>query len=384
MVYLIYLDTAATTKPKQEIIEAMMPYFIEKWHNPSSLYSEGNIIKHEIEKSRKTIADYIDANPNEIFFTSSGSESNCWAIKGFVDYWKSKEITPCIITTPIEHKSIMSCVNNLYDVDIYYIKVNNDGFVDLMSLEEALYCTPVIPTLVSIQFANNEIGTVQNIKKISNIVHKYNAVFHTDATQIFGQTYINVEELGIDMMTASGHKIGAPKGVGFLYKKRNIKINPLIYGTQMDGLRGGTENVPYIIGMAKAVELCMNNWASVADVVNIREYMICKLKEKFNCKINGSEIYRLPNNINATFPQNITGESLLYTLDLSGIELSTGSACNSKSIEPSYVLKAIGLTDSEAMRTVRFTLSDNITYQDIDFVIGEIDKAIKIIEMQEV
>ena len=196
--------------------------------------------------------------------------------------------------------------------------------------------------------------------------------------QAFGQRKINVENLGIDMMSVSGHKIGAPKGIGFLYKKKDVNIKPLIYGSQMDSMRGGTENVPYIIGMAKAVELLdIDNRATVAQ---ISDYMIEKLVN-LGCRLNGATLDRLSNNISVTFPQNITGEALLYMLDMSGIQISTGSACNSKSIEPSYVLKAIGLSDEEAMKTVRFTLSEDTTYEDVDYVVDEIDKALKLISL---
>lgn len=384
---MIYLDNAATTKPKQEVLEAMMPYFTDFWHNPSSLYSDSILAKENLEIAKEKVAEFIGAESNEIFFTSSGSEGNNWAVQGFVNYWLAKGILPSVITTTIEHKSLMSCVNDLNNVDLHYIDVDRNGFVDLEQLEIALSCNRVFTfdnaTLVSIQFANNEIGVIQPIEKIAKLAHKYGAVFHTDAVQSFGRISIDVNELGIDMMTVSGHKIGAPKGIGFLYKKNNIEIKPLIYGSQMDSMRGGTENIPYIIGIAKAVELCENNSKSTKELCDKRDYFINKLISEFKCTVNGSLENRLPNNINVTFPQNITGESLLYMLDISGVQISTGSACNSKSIEPSYVLKAIGLTNDEAMRTIRISLPDDITYQDIDCVVDEINKAIKIIEIIE-
>lgn len=380
---MIYLDAASTTKPHPKVIEAMMPYFTEKWYNPSSLYNRSNKLKYEIEKARKTVADYIGANSSEIFFTSSGSESNCWAIRGFVDYWRYKGICPDIITTQIEHKSIHSCIGDLlHDANVYDVFTDNEGFVDMDSLDTILCRKPYNnPTLVSIQFANNEIGTIQNIRKISKIAHKYGAVFHTDATQAFGQIPIDVNELEIDMMTASGHKIGAPKGIGFLYKKNGIKIKPLIYGSQMDSMRGGTENVPYIIGMAKAVQLIKKDDEYQLRLSILRDNFISELKA-LGCKVNGSLTERLPNNISVTFPQNITGESLLYMLDMSNIFISTGSACNSHSIQPSYVLKAIGLSDEEANKTIRITLPHDITMEEIDKAVHEIEKQIKLLTME--
>lgn len=381
----IYLDNASTVKPKEEVINAMMPYFIENWYNPSSLYSKAADVKKDIELSKKKIADFINADNNEIFFTSGGSESNCMAIDGFCKECIFNNETFVVITTKIEHKSIMECIKNslcgVLGVN-EFIPVSENGFVILSKLEEELewYSVRSNKILVSIQMANNEIGTIQNIKKISELVHKYNAVLHVDAVQSFGIIDIDVKELGIDMLSASGHKIGCPKGIGILYKNSKLNIQPLIYGSQMDGLRGGTECVPYIIGMGKAVELCSQNMNQKRILLtDRREYMIKQLVDNFGCKVNGDRVDRLPNNINVTFPQNITGESLLYMLDLSKIYISTGSACNSRSITPSYVLKSIGLTDEEAIKTIRISISDDVTYKDIDYVIDEIKKSIQLI-----
>lgn len=379
----MYLDAAATTRPEAKVVEAMMPYFIDKWHNPSSLYGAASKIKKDVEKARWTIGTFIGADGNEIFFTSGGSESNCWAIKGFVDNCISKGKTPSVITSVVEHKSILSCVENLNNVDVHYITVDNDGFINielLKSVLRAVVYDGLVP-IVSIQFANNEIGTIQHIKEISRIAHEYGAVFHTDAVQAFGYLDINVKDLDIDMLSASGHKIGAPKGIGFLYKKNKIDIKPIIYGSQMGSLRGGTENVPYIIGMAKAVELIQKDEDYDLRLSVLRNNFISQLKA-FGCKVNGSLDERLPNNINVTFKQNVTGESLLYTLDLDNIMISTGSACNSHSTELSYVLKAIGLSNEDAMKTIRISLPHDITYDDIECVINKIDKAIRLIELE--
>lgn len=378
---MIYLDAAATTQPKQEVVQAMMPYLIEQWYNPSSLYNSSVKIKDDIERARKFVGNFIKATGDEIYFTSSGSESNCWAISGFCHYWNILNVRPVIVTSTIEHKSILECVKNMI-ADVYYIDVDKDGFIKLDVLSELLNDISLcgLPLLCSFQLANNEIGTVQDIKKISNIVRQYGGVLHTDCVQAFGQIPIDVDEMGIDMLSVSGHKIGCPKGIGFLYIRKDTDISPMIYGTQMNGKRGGTENVPYIIGLSKALEFCNTSVEYLKEMCDKRDYFINCLKTKFGCKLNGHPTKRLPNNISVTFPHNITGESFLYMLDMSDIQISTGSACNSKSILPSYVLEAIRLGNEDAIKTIRITLPNNITYQDIDKVIEEIDKIIKIIE----
>ena len=388
----MYLDNASTTKPKEEVVSAMMPYLVDKWYNPSGLYKEATKIKEDIEYARETIADFIGAKSDEIYFTSCGSEGNCWAIDGFCKESFSRNRIPVVITTKIEHKSILECVkNSLCGTDGYYVilRVDNKGFVDLISLQEDLeyyYNHMKADVLVSIQYANNEIGTIQDIQSISKMVHKYEGILHVDAVQAFGQIPIDVKKLGIDMMTVSGHKVGCPKGIGFLYKSNNVNIKPLIYGTQMNGLRGGTENVAYIMGMARAVELLKDNeynaYYESIKISSRRNYFMNMLKKRLGCSINGSFVDRLHNNINATFPQNITSESLIYMLDISGMMASAGSACNSHTNEPSHVLKAIGLSNEEAMRTVRFTIDVDITDKEIDKVIDEIEKSIKLLTME--
>lgn len=379
----VYLDNAATTKVKKEVMEAMLPYFTEQYYNPSSLYGSAAKIKEDIEGARKIVGDFIKAAGDEIYFTSSGSESNCWAISGFCHYWNALDIQPTIITSTIEHKSILECVKNMI-ADVYYVDVDRNGLIKLDTLSDILNDVSLwgSPLLCSFQLANSEIGTVQNIAKISNVIRQHGGLLHVDAVQAFGQIPIDVDKMGIDMLSVSGHKIGCPKGTGFLYIRKDTAISPIIYGSQMDGKRGGTENVPYIMGMAKAVELCDMNETKMMRLYDKRDYFADNLIENFGCKVNGLSYNRLPNNINVTFPQNITAEALLYTLDLSGIQVSVGSACNSHSIEPSYVLKAIGLSDEQAMKTIRITLSDATTYKDIDMVIDEIKKSIKLIEMQ--
>ena len=384
---MIYLDAAATSGYSDVddiIINTMTNAMKSYWENPSSLYASD--IKEEIDKCRAKIAKFIGAKSDEIYFTSGASESNNWAIKGWTDeVWLNTYKTANIITTRIEHKSILEVLDkgNLGAV-VGYCDVDEFGLVDCESLEQMLLMRKGKPVLVSIHMANNEIGVIQDIKRISDLVHKYGGVLHVDATQAFGHIHINVKELGIDLMSASGHKISPVlKGIGFLYKKNCINIQPLIYGAQENHMRGGTENTFGIIGLNKAVEYCDVREDKIREMYSKRDYFIGCLEYKFGCKLNGHPTKRLPNNISITFPQNITGESLLYTLDLSGIQIATGSACNSHSITPSYVLKEIGLTNEQAMRTIRITLSDDITYEDIDYVIEEIERSLKLIETQE-
>lgn len=389
---MIYLDAAATAEygvysgVGDIIIDTMTNAMKQYWKNPSSLYASD--VKEEINKCRANIAKFIGAKSNEIYFTSGASESNSWAIRGWVDNkiahnFESLYGNMIIITTPIEHKSIMGSMGNrALGACVWHCDVDEFGFVDINHLGNLLSYQVGKPVLVSIGLANNEIGTIQNIKEISNLVHRYNGVLHIDATQAFGHIPIDVSELGVDLMSASGHKISPVlKGVGFLYKRNDIDIQPLIYGAQENSLRGGTENTFGIIGLNKAVELCVISTDKIKELCDKRDYFIESLKTKFGVKLNGHPTHRLPNNINVTFPNNITGEALLYTLEMSGIYVSTGSACNSNEIKPSYVLNEIGLSDDQAMKTLRFTLSYDITYDEIDYVVSEIDKAIRVIEM---
>lgn len=381
---MVYLDAAATagySDVDNVIIKTIVDAMKQHWQNPSSLYASE--VKEEINKCRVNIAKFINASPNEIIFTSGASESNNLAIRGWIDrMWLEAYKTPYIITTKIEHKSILNLLESCnIDAFVRYCDVDEFGIIDCQSLEELLSKYKGDPILVAIHMANNELGSVQPIKKISNLVHKYGGVLHVDATQAFGKISIDVERLGVDLMSTSGHKISPVlKGIGFLYKKNSIDIQPLIYGTQENGLRGGTENTFGIIGLNKAIEFCDIIDEKNRNMYSKRDYFIDCLKHRFGCKLNGHPVERLPNNISVTFPQNITGEALLYTLDMSDIQISTGSACNSESIKPSYVLKAIGLSNEDAMKTIRISLSDDITYKQIDMTIDEIGKSLKLIE----
>ena len=381
---MVYLDAAATSKYNNVddvVIETITKAMKTYWQNPSSFYASD--VKNEINICRSNIAKFICARTDEIYFTSGASESNNMAIRGWVDNARSISEFVNVITTPIEHKSILNAVKNMsLGACVEYCDVDKYGLVDCERLEYLLLKHEYEHILVSIGMANNEIGTIQAIKQISELVHKYDGVLHVDATQVFGKVPIDVAEYGIDMMSASGHKISPVlKGIGFLYIKNGVKIQPLIYGEQENGLRGGTENTYGIIGLNKAIEYCDFSYEAMKDMLDKRNYFINALKTNFNCKLNGHDEYRMLNNINVTFPQNITGESLLYMLDLSGIKISVGSACNSKSIQISHVLKAIGLTNEEAMRTIRITMSSDTTYDDIDYTINEIYKAITLIKM---
>lgn len=382
----VYLDTAATAMYKENddiiiktIVNAMKTY----WKNPSSLYASST--KDKIDSCRKILAKSINSKSSEVYFCSSGSEANSFAISGFVKQCKKNSKIPIVITSTIEHKSIIKCVEDI-DAEVHFVDVNKYGIINIEKLYELLeYVTQKnkdrsIEILVSIQYINGEIGTIQNIKEIATLTHKYKGVFHTDAVQAYPHIFIDVQDVSIDLMSVSAHKISPVlKGIGFLYIRDNVEISPIIYGNQENNMRGGTENTAYIIGMAKAVELLKNERSAKKDltIITKRNYFISKLRE-FGCTVNGSLDNRLSNNINVTFP-NITGEALVYMLDTAGIFISTGSACNSHSIEPSNTLKAIGLSDIEAIKTVRFTLSDDITEEQIDKVIDEIRKAIKIV-----
>ena len=385
----LYLDSAATAKPNKEVLKAVMPYLTDEFYNPSSIYSDGVRVRRAIDNARESIAGFINADTDEIFFTSGSSESNCWAIQGYLLAGVMDISTTSIVTTKIEHKSIMECVdamerfgNATYYCDVTYLDVDKDGFVNMEQLESVFKDREepdYYDIFVSIQLANNEVGTIQNIKAISDVIHKYGGVLHVDATQAFGQIPIDVKAMGIDMLSASAHKLeGGFKGVGLLYKKKDIEIQPIIYGSQNAGLRGGTENVAGIVGFAKAVELASEEMEDKLALSVKRDYFISELTRN-GCKLNGASVHRLPNNINVMLPEGIGSEELLYMLDLDDIQCSAGSACNSHSKKPSYVLKALGLTDEQAARSVRFTISSDITYEAIDYVVEKVVKIMKII-----
>lgn len=375
----IYLDNAATSRPLDSVMSAITPYITTCYHNPSALYNAGTKVRKDIEDVRKNVANLINADSNEIYFNSGSCEGNNQVIRGFDDANFYNESV--IITTPIEHKSIINAVSNpVLQSDIHFCKVDSQGFVDMDSLQYLLELNKGKQILVSIIMANNEIGTIQDLSKISNLVHSYNGILHTDATQALKYIPIDVKEMGIDLLSASAQKIGGLKGTGFLYKKNGIKLYPLIYGEQENQYRGGTENVIGIIALGEAIKHVDYEYDLRLSV--LRNNFISELKA-MGCKINGSLDERLPNNISVILPKNVTGESMVYMLDLAGIAIATGSACDSHSIAASHVLKAIGLSDNEAARTIRISLPDNITMDEIDIVIYEIKKQIKLLTLED-
>lgn len=367
MVILLYLDNAATTKVLPEVEREILST-IKYYGNPSSIHAMGEQSQKIIKKSRTIISSSINASPTEIIFTSSGTEADNLALKGFYFANTGYEI----VTSPIEHKAILNSCKFLSSIGakIHYVDINNEGKIDLEDLKNI--CLKIQKNnnkpFVSIQFANNEIGTIQDIKTLSSIIHNYNGVFHTDAVQAFPEIKIDVKALNIDMLSVSGHKIGTPKGIGFLYIKRGLKLEPIIHGGQQEfSLRAGTENLPYIAGLAKAVQLIDYN--SVIDMKNLRDYIIKRCIDEFgnNIIINGSS-YRLANNISISF-KHTDGEALSMLLSLKNIYVSTGSACNSLNIETSYVLKEINVDKDYILGTIRISLSNMINYKHADLLL---------------
>ena len=365
---LIYLDNAATTKTAPEVVEAMLPYFTEKFGNPSSVYSFAAGNKEVINQQRDIIAEALGAKSNEIYFTAGGSESDNWALKATAEAYSGKGNH--IITTKIEHHAILHTGEYLEKrgFEVTYLDVDENGKVKLDDLKAAIRPTTI---LISVMFANNEIGTIQPIKEIGEIAHEHGILFHTDAVQAFGQVPINVDECHIDMLSSSGHKLNGPKGIGFLYILTAVKIRSFVHGgAQERKRRAGTENVPGIVGLGTAVKRAVATMQERTDKeVELRDYLIDRvLKEIPYCRLNGHRTDRLPNNANFSF-QFVEGESLLIMLDMKGICGSSGSACTSGSLDPSHVLLAIGLPHEIAHGSLRLTLSEEITKEDIDYVV---------------
>ena len=372
---LIYLDNAATTKVKPEVVDAMLPYFTEEFGNPSSVYSFAAKNKTVIERAREMIAASINAKPKEIYFTGGGSESDNMAIKGIARAYKDKGRH--IITSKIEHHAVLHSLRALEKegYEVTYLDVDEYGVVKLDELKKAIRDDTI---LITIMFANNEIGTIEPVKEIGQIAKEHGILFHTDAVQAYTQVPIDVKELNIDLMSASGHKINGPKGIGFIYIKSGINIEPLIDGgAQERNRRAGTENVPAIVGLKKAAELAIANMEErIAYESELRDYLIKSIMERIPyTRLNGDRHNRLPNNTNFCF-QFIEGETLLIMLDMEGICGSSGSACTSGSLDPSHVLKAIGLPHEIAHGSLRLTLSEETTKEDIDYVVDKLDKIV--------
>jgi cysteine desulfurase len=365
---LIYLDNAATTKTAPEVVEAMLPYFTENFGNPSSVYSFASKNKEAITKQREIIANALGANTNEIYFTAGGSESDNWALKATAEAYKAKGNH--IITTKIEHHAILHTAEYLekQGFEITYLDVDENGMVRMEDLEAAIRPTTI---LISIMFANNEIGTIEPIKEIGELAKAKGILFHTDAVQAFGQVPIQVDEMNIDMLSASGHKLNGPKGIGFLYIRKGVKIRSFVHGGgQERKRRAGTENVPGIVGLGTAVDRAVRTMEErTTKEVELRDYLIGRVMNEIPyTKLNGHSTKRLPNNANFSF-RFIEGESLLIMLDMKGICASSGSACTSGSLDPSHVLLAIGLPHEIAHGSLRLTLSEETTKEDIDYVV---------------
>ena len=373
---LIYLDNAATTKTSEEVVAAMLPYFTEYYGNPSSVYEFASESKKAVSNARRTIAETLGAQENEIYFTAGGSEADNWALKATAEAYQSKG--KHIITTKIEHHAILHTAEYLEKrgFEITYIGVDENGVVKVDELEKAI--TPET-ILISVMFANNEIGTIQPIKEIGEIAKKHGVLFHTDAVQAYGQLPINVDELHIDMLSSSGHKLNGPKGIGFLYIRKGVKIRSFVHGgAQERKRRAGTENVPGIVGYGKAAEIAAKTMKErTAKEIELRDHLIDRvLAEVPYTRLNGHRTNRLPNNANFSF-QFVEGESLLILLDNNGICASSGSACTSGSLDPSHVLLAIGLPHEIAHGSLRLTLSAETTMEDIDFVVDCIKQIIE-------
>ena len=372
---LIYLDNAATTKTAPEVVEAMLPYFSESYGNPSSVYSFASKNKDAVTEQREVIARALGAKSNEIYFTAGGTESDNWALKATAEAYASRG--KHIITTKIEHHAILHTGEYLEGrgFEVTYLDVDDKGFVRPEDVEAAIRPDTI---LISVMFANNEIGTIEPIKEIGEIARRHNVLFHTDAVQAFGQVPINVDELGVDMLSASGHKLNGPKGIGFLYIRKGVKIRSFIHGgAQERKRRAGTENVPGIIGLGKAVERAVATMAErSAKEIGLRDHLISRVLEEIPyCRLNGDPADRLPNNANFSF-RFIEGESLLIMLDMKGICASSGSACTSGSLDPSHVLLAIGLPHEIAHGSLRLTLGEETTREDIDYVVDSLKEIV--------
>ncbi|MGN0343157.1 MAG: cysteine desulfurase NifS [Roseburia sp.] len=373
---LIYLDNAATTQVKEEVLKEMYPFFREVYSNPSAVYSFAQQGKAAVDKARKQAADLIGANPEEIYFTAGGSESDNWALKATAEAYEQKG--KHIITSKIEHHAILHTCEYLEKrgFEITYLDVDEDGKIKLEDLKKAIREDTI---LISIMSANNEIGTIQPLAEIGKIAHERGVLFHTDAVQAYGHIPLNVDEMNIDMLSASGHKLGGPKGIGLLYIRKGVKIKSFIHGgAQERSRRAGTHNTPGIVGIGAAAELAGKNMKeNIEKEESLRNHLIDRvLKEIPYVRLNGHRTDRLPGNANFSF-QFIEGESMLILLDQLGICASSGSACTSGSLDPSHVLLAIGLPHEIAHGSLRLSLSEETTLEDIDFVVDELKKIIE-------
>ena len=363
----VYADNAATTPVSREVIEAMAPVFETQWGNPSSLHSKGREAKTLLDDARERIAKVFNCNASEIYFTSCGSESDNWAIKGAVSRL-SKKGRNHIVTSAVEHPAVLNTCRELekQGYPVTYVGVDEDGVVKLDELEAAVTEKTAI---VAVMYANNEVGTIQPIEKIGSIAHSKGALMFTDAVQAVGNIDIDLSALPVDMLALSGHKIHAPKGIGMLYIKKGVVIDNLINGGgQEKRKRAGTENLPYIVGLAKALEIAKEKLSDLPRVEKMRDRLIAALEKVPYSKLNGHRTQRLAGNVNIGF-EFIEGESMLLWLDISGIAASTGSACSSASLEASHVLLAMGVPHEKAHGSVRLSIAHETTEEDIDYII---------------
>ena len=372
---LIYLDNAATTKTAPEVVEAMLPYFTERFGNPSSIYGFGAENKEAISRQRDTIAAALGASSSEIYFTAGGSESDNWALKATAEAYAAKG--KHIITSKIEHHAILHTCEYLKQqgFEVTYLDVDENGIVKLDELRAAIRPDTI---LISVMFANNEIGTIQPIREIGEIAKENQILFHTDAVQAFGHLPINVDECHIDMLSASGHKLNGPKGIGFLYIRKGVKIRSFVHGgAQERKRRAGTENVPGIVGLGTAIARAVRTMEErTAKERELRDYLIGRIEAEIPyCRLNGDRTKRLPNNVNFSF-RFVEGESLLIMLDGKGICASSGSACTSGSLDPSHVLLAIGLPHEIAHGSLRMTLNEEVTKEELDYVVENLKEIV--------
>mgnify|MGYP000050749747 FL=1 len=368
---MIYLDNAATTKVADSVVDAMLPYFKEYYGNASSIYQLGAKSKEALDESREYIAGTLGAKTNEIYFTAGGSESDNWAIKATADAYAQKG--KHIITSAIEHHAVLHTCEYLekHGYEVTYVGVDENGVIKLDELKAAIRPDTI---LLSVMFANNEIGTIQPIKEIGEIAKEHDILFHTDAVQAYAQVPINVDEMHIDMLSASGHKLNGPKGIGFLYIRKGIKIRSFVHGGQQErGRRAGTENIPGIVGLAAAAKRSFSMLEEkMQKEIELRDYLISRIEAEIPyCRLNGDRKKRLPNNVNFSF-QFIEGESMLILLDSKGIAASSGSACTSGSLDPSHVLLAIGLPHEIAHGSLRLTMSEENTKEEMDYVVEQL------------
>lgn len=373
---LIYLDHAATTPMRKEVLDSMMPYLTDSFGNPSSIYSFASQNKDAVEEAREKVAEAIGASDREIFFTSGGTESDNWAIRGVAENYKSKGNH--IITSKIEHHAVLHTCEYLEKngYEVTYLDVDQNGKIRLDDLKAAIKESTI---LITIMFANNEVGTVQPIKEIGAIAKEAGVLFHTDAVQAVGHIDVDVNDLNVDLLSLSGHKLYGPKGIGALYIRKGVRLRAFIHGgAQEKKRRGGTENVPAIVGFGEAIALAVKEMAEESlRQAELRDYLIAKIADKVPyCKLNGHPTDRLPNNVNFSF-EFIEGESLLIMLDMKGICASSGSACTSGSLDPSHVLLALGLPHEIAHGSLRISLGEQNTKEQLDFLVESLQGIVK-------